>query len=113
MHNTTYVQECSHYSITNCKGVCRNEESTEAYNNRVLEAIHAMSNQKEDVIMREKGRHSNEEAFVMIKGGEYLGYGFIDKEEQISHIDDLNAFLIPQKNSIDIQKILRSRLLEI
>lgn len=112
-HLQESVSECSHYSITNCKGVCRNEESTKAYNNRVLEAIHAMSNQKEDVIMREKGRHSNEEAFVMIKGGEYLGYGFIDKEEQISHIDDLNAFLIPQKNSIDIQKILRTRLLEI
>ena len=112
-HLQESVSECSHYSITNCKGVCRDEESVETYNNRVLEAIHAMSNQKEDVIMREKGRHSNEEAFVMVKGGEYLGYGFIDKEVQINHIDDLNAFLIPQKNSIDIQKILRSRLLEI
>ena len=110
-HLQEAVSECSHYSINNCKGVCKDEETVEAYNNRVLEAIHNMSNQKEDLIVREKGRHTNEDAFVMIKGGEYLGYGFIDKEEQINHIDDLETYLIPQKNSIDIQKILRPRLL--
>ena len=49
----------------------------------------------------------------MIKGGEYVGYGFIEKTETISHIDDLQAFLIPQKNNIDIKKILRPRLLKI
>ena len=49
----------------------------------------------------------------MIKDGEYLGYGFVDKEEQINHIDDLNAYLIPQKNNVDIQKILRPRLINI
>ncbi|WP_179319921.1 exonuclease domain-containing protein [Winogradskyella helgolandensis] len=112
-HLQEAVAECSHYSIKNCKGVCRNEESVEAYNNRVLEAIHDMSNQKEDFILREKGRNPNEEAFVMIKDGDYLGYGFVDKDSQINHMDDLNAFLIPQKNSVDIQKILRPYILNI
>ncbi|WP_296386801.1 exonuclease domain-containing protein [Winogradskyella sp.] len=110
-HLQESVSECSHYSIKNCKGICRKQESVEDYNNKVLEAIHDMSNQKEDIIVREKGRHSNEEAFVMIKAGEYLGYGFIDKESQINHIDDLSTYLIPQKNSIDIQKILSPHLL--
>ncbi|WP_299123040.1 exonuclease domain-containing protein [uncultured Winogradskyella sp.] len=112
-HLQEAVSECSHYSIKNCNGICRDEESVETYNNRVLEGIQDMSNQNNDIIVREKGRHTNEEAFVMIKAGEYLGYGFVDKEEQINHIDDLNAFLIPQKNSVDIQKILRPRLLKI
>ncbi|MDN3493780.1 exonuclease domain-containing protein [Winogradskyella bathintestinalis] len=112
-HLQEAVSECSHYNIKNCKGICRNDESVENYNNRVLEAIHSIADHKNDVIMREKGRHSNEDAFIMIKDGEYLGYGFVNKEEQINHIDDLNAFLIPQKNSIDVQKILRQRLLEL
>ena len=38
----------------------------------------------------------------MIKGGEYLGYGFIEKTETINHIEDFHAYLIPQKNNIDI-----------
>ena len=112
-HLQETVSECSHFSIKNCNGICRDEETVETYNNRVLEAIYSISEQKEDIILREKGRHTNEEAFVMIKSGEYLGYGFIDKEETINHMDDLHAYLIPQKNSVDIQKILRPRLLKI
>lgn len=96
-HLQEAVSECSHYNIKNCNGICRDEESVESYNNRVLEAIHDMSNQKDDVVLKEKGRNEDEEAFVMIKDGEYLGYGFIGKHEQINHIDDLNTFLIPQK----------------
>lgn len=112
-HLQEAVSECSHYSIKNCKGICRDEETVEAYNNRVREAIYDISDQKGDIILKEKGRHTNEEAFVMIKSGEYVGYGFIEKTEVINHIDDLHAYLIPQKNSMDIQKILRPRLLKI
>lgn len=110
-HLQEAVSECSHYSINNCKGICRDEETVEVYNNRVLEAIYDISDQKNDIILKEKGRHTNEEAFVMIKGGEYLGYGFIEKTETINHIDDFHTYLTPQKNNIDIQKILRPRLL--
>ncbi|WP_179347660.1 exonuclease domain-containing protein [Winogradskyella pacifica] len=112
-HLQESVSECSHFSIKNCKGICKDEETVEDYNNRVLEAIHDMSDQKNDIIVREKGRHDNEEAFVMVKNGDYLGYGFVDKTESINHIDDLDTFLIPQKNNMDIQKILRSRLLDL
>ncbi|NRD20027.1 GIY-YIG nuclease family protein [Winogradskyella eckloniae] len=112
-HLQEAVAACSHYKITNCNGICKNEETVEAYNNRVLEAIHHISHKKINHIFKEKGRHNNEEAFVMIKDGEYLGYGFIDKAEQINHIDDLNTFLIPQKNNIDIQKIIRPLLLNV
>jgi DNA polymerase-3 subunit epsilon len=112
-HLQEAVSECSHYSIKNCKGICRDEESVENYNNRVLEAIYDISDSKDDVIVKEKGRNTNEEAFVMIKGGEYLGYGFIEKTEVINHIDDLEMYLIPQKNNMDIQKILRPHLLKI
>jgi len=112
-HLQESVSECSHYSIKNCKGVCKNEESPEVYNNRVLEAIHDMAEQKNDVILKEKGRHENENGFVMIKKGEYLGYGFIDNDEHISHTDDLENYLIPQKNNVDIQKILKNKLLNL
>ncbi|MFK7833774.1 MAG: exonuclease domain-containing protein [Winogradskyella sp.] len=112
-HLQEAVSECSHYSIKNCNGICRDEESVEEYNNRVLEAIYDISDHKEDIVMKEKGRQANEDAFVMIKGGAYVGYGFIEKSEPINHIDDLQAFLIPQKDNIDIQKILRPHLMKL
>ena len=112
-HLQEAVSECSHYNIKNCKGICKDDESVEDYNNRVLEAIYDISDNKDDIILKEKGRHVHEDAFVMIKGGAYLGYGFIEKGEAVNHIDDLESFLIPQKNNMDIQKILRPLLLKI
>jgi len=112
-HLQEAVSECSHYNIKDCKGICKDEEAIEDYNNRVLEAIYDISDQKEDIILKEKGRNPQEDAFVMIKKGTYVGYGFVDKEEPINHMEDLEAFLTLQKNNIDIQKILRPKLLKI
>lgn len=109
-HLQESVSHCSHFSITSCKGVCKDEESSFDYNQRVLEAIHDISNNQKDVLLKEKGRSPDEDAFVMIKDGIYLGYGFVDRDESLNNPEDLNNFLIPQKDSVDIQKILKSRL---
>lgn len=112
-HLQESVDECSHYSIKSCKGICKDEESIDTYNNRVLEAIYNISNQKTDIVIKEKGRNHQEDAFIMIKNGNYMGYGFVEKEAAINHIEHLESYLIPQKNNIDIQKILRPRLLKL
>ncbi len=104
------VVQCSHYKITTCKGVCANQESVTDYNLRVSSAIDYINNNKENVVLKQKGRHNQEEAFVLIKDNIYLGYGFIDKSEQINNPEDLETFLIPQKENFDIWKILRSVL---
>ena len=104
------VVQCSHYKITTCKGVCVNQESVTDYNLRVSSAIDYINNNKENVVLKQKGRHNQEEAFVLIKDNIYLGYGFIDKSEQINNPEDLETFLIPQKENFDVWKILRSVL---
>ncbi|MEQ3664904.1 MULTISPECIES: exonuclease domain-containing protein [unclassified Olleya] len=104
------VAQCSHYKITTCKGVCANEENVTNYNLRVTLAIDYINNNKENVVLKQQGRHSQEEAFVLIKNGIYLGYGFIDKSEQVNNPEDLETFLIPQKDNLDVWKILRTVL---
>ncbi|SFJ31814.1 exonuclease domain-containing protein [Olleya namhaensis] len=104
------VVQCSHYKITTCKGVCANKEHVTDYNLRVISAIDHINNNKENVVLKQQGRHSQEEAFVLIKNSVYLGYGFIDKSEQINSPEDLETFLIPQKDNLDVQKILRGVL---
>ena len=111
-HLQESVWECNHYSITNCKGVCCNKETNTHYNTRVQDAIKAISTNKKDVIIKEKGRHSNEDSFIWIKDNVYLGYGFIAHEDDVNHDEDLANYLIPQKDNIDIQKILRQPLLK-
>lgn len=111
-HLQENVWTCSHYKLTTCKGVCREEESVEAYNERANLAIAYMANSNQNRVLKEKGRHVEEEAFVLIKNGLYLGYGFVEKSEQLINADDLEAFLIPQKETTEIQGILRKLLLQ-
>ncbi len=111
-HLQESVWECNHYSITDCKGVCRNEETSINYNTRVLQAIKAISENKKEIVIKEKGRYPNEDSFIWIKDNVYLGYGFITHEDQVNYKADLANYLIPQKDNIDIQKILRQPLLK-
>ncbi|OEJ98918.1 DNA polymerase III subunit epsilon [Flavivirga aquatica] len=104
------VAFCSHYTIKSCKGICKDLEQEYRYNNRVIKAIEHINNSTETQVIKEQGRTINEDAFVLIKNGTYLGYGFIDKMEQISNNEALEGFLIPQKDNLDIQAIIRKHL---
>jgi len=111
-HLQESVWTCSHYKLTNCKGICKDEESVDSYNERVISAMNFINNSSQNVILKEKGRHANEEAFVMIRNGVYCGYGFLDSSEQVTNHDNLEPFLIPQKETLEVQGILRSILLK-
>lgn len=111
-HLQENVWTCSHYKLTSCKGICRQEESVDFYNERANLAIDYMANSNQNIVLKEKGRHAEEEAFILIKNGLYLGYGFVEKSEQILNADDLETFLIPQKETTEIQGILRKFLLQ-
>lgn len=101
---------CSHYSLTNCKGVCKGEELVTDYNSRVQEAINYMKQGLEDIVIKDTGRTPQETSFILIQQGMYLGYGFVDNTEQICNPEALEPFLIKQQDSMDVRKILRSVL---
>ncbi|NER13638.1 GIY-YIG nuclease family protein [Leptobacterium flavescens] len=107
-HLQENVSSCSHYSIKRCKGVCREEESPEEYNARVLTAISNINKGHDNYLIREDGRTPDEDAVVLIKEGVYAGYGFVDKSIAINSLNDLEAYIQPQKDNPDIQRILRS-----
>ena len=111
-HLQESVWTCSHFKLNNCKGVCRGDETIISYNERVALAVNYITNSNQNVILKEKGRHINEEAFIMIRNGIYCGYGFVDNSAQITNTDDLEPYLIPQKESAEIRGILRGNLLK-
>jgi len=111
-HLQESVWTCSHYKLTTCKGVCKDEESVVEYNERANLAIEYMATSNQNIVLKEKGRHQEEEAFILIKNGLYLGYGFVEKSAQIMNTDDFETFLIPQKETMEVQGILRKLLLQ-
>jgi DNA polymerase-3 subunit epsilon len=90
--------------------VCKGQESIENYNERVSNAICEIINKNENKLLKTDGRTSDEMGFVHLKNGMYLGYGFIPKDEQITHEDTLDFYLTRQKDNSDVQKIIRSYL---
>lgn len=100
------VEECSHYSIVSCEGVCSGKEKVEAYNMKVTKAIASLTEESSTFIIREKGRHFEEEAFVLVKEGKYQGFGFIDTETQVNRLEDYEPFLKRQTTTYHTNKIL-------
>ncbi|MCP4977209.1 MAG: GIY-YIG nuclease family protein [Maribacter sp.] len=107
-HLQENVVTCSHYRIKKCDGICSGDETAKAYNEKVLSAMSFMKENNENLIIQEKGRSFSESAFVLIKNGNYLGYGFLDKEVQINTNEDLETYLIPQKNTLETERIIQS-----
>ena len=106
----TNVEVCCHYEIVSCEGICGGTEAVEVYNKKVTAAIASLTEGSSTFVIREKGRHFEEEAFVLVKEGKYQGFGFIDNGTQVSRLEDYEPFLKPQTASYHAQKILSNYL---
>ncbi len=102
------VSHCFHYKITHCNGICRNAETVDDYNHRVNLAIEQITQELKEQVIKTQGQHLEEAGFIVINNGRYQGYGFIDTSEQITHIEELTTYLIPQKENADTFKILKN-----
>lgn len=106
------VTSCSHYRLTSCEGICRDTESVSAYNTKVTAAIDFITSHSEDYLIREKGREKGEDAVILMKNGLYYGYGYIAQDMEIGSVEDVIAYLMPQKNTVETQRLLQSYLIK-
>ena len=111
-HLQTNVSSCFHYQLKECKGICCDKESVKSYNIRVKKAIKSVGIGAKNLVIREKGRTENEIGFVLILNGIYLGFGYVDKdqESQLEHPEEYQFFVQLQKDNRDVQRIISSYL---
>lgn len=109
-HLQSNVSSCFHFQLKKCRGVCREEEAIQDYNNRVKEAIESVQFSTENFIIKEKGRNKNEYAFALVLNGIYKGFGYAPKRKTMNAIDDYMKHLSPRKDNTDIKRILNSYL---
>lgn len=104
---------CNHYKSNGCSGICSGDTTVIEYNGRVTTLLDQLQVPKETYLIERKGRNPNEKAFILIENGDYKGYGFVENDVQITGHADLEAYLIPQQNTVEVQRILRSSLKQI
>lgn len=107
-HLQENIIHCSHYKIKKCNGICQQQEKASIYNERVKLALESLRNSKSTYFIKEKGRTEREFAIVAVQQGEYKGYGFVNTQEQINSIEELESFIIPQKHNLDTLKIIQN-----
>ncbi len=111
-HLQENITTCSHYKIKQCLGICSSLTHLETYNDRVNQAILSLQDKKSDYVISLKGRNAEEDAFVLVKDDCYAGYGFIPKEENLNHLNSLDTFLKPKRNTLEAQRIIASYILK-
>ena len=109
-HLQTNVNACFHYQLQQCKGICTGKEAVESYNKRVYEAIKSLGLQTENLVIKESGRNNKEIGFALILNGIYQGFGYVDKNQDMKEPNDYLLYVKPQKDTRDVQRILKSYL---
>lgn len=98
---------CFHYTIKKCYGACIGEESPEAYNERVEQAMSVLfRGLSGSFFLLETGRTDDEQAVVAVREGEYLGFGFVSTEDASGTEDLLEAVRLPFADP-DAARIIR------
>lgn len=107
-HLQTNVSGCFHYQLKQCKGICRDLETIDSYNERVELAINSLQYDAENFVIKEQGRKDDENAFVLVQNSIYKGFGYINKHSDSLSIDDYLQKVNLKKDNRDIQRILQS-----
>lgn len=111
-HLQEQVEHCNHFRVTHCKGVCRGKETIASYNTRVNDTLNKLVLNRENFLIKEKGRNLDEDAIVVVQDGAYYGYGFVPKEISLGGIQDIMAFVQPQKETVETKRLVASYALK-
>jgi DNA polymerase-3 subunit epsilon len=107
-HLQTNVSNCFHYQIKKCKGICRNQENKEDYNDRVIQAVNSVNYDSKNFVLTDNGRNNNENAFVLVEKGTYKGFGYLNKIKDVVTLKEYNEAVIIQKDNRDVQRIIHN-----
>jgi DNA polymerase III subunit epsilon len=102
---------CFEHQTGECHGACIGIESTKKYNKRVEKAIRSFKEDGETAAIIGRGRSAEEQSVVLVEKGNYLGFGFFDR--QITSIADFEAaklLIKPSFETATVQNLINSYL---
>ena len=85
---------------------CHDHEKPERYNKKVERAVMAFEKEQKTVVIKQRGRTNDEYGVVLMEKGRYLGYGFIQHDQQVRDVEELKEHITYQWDNMDVQGIL-------
>ena len=108
LQNTT--GQCYAHQSGNCNGACVGDESPEAYNRRVHDAISNIREESETYAVIGNGRTTEENSIILVQEGKYIGYGYLQEDVAITSPESVLEIISPHIDNPDIQRILHWQL---
>jgi DNA polymerase-3 subunit epsilon len=97
---------CFNYQSGSCKGSCMGIESPQVYNKRASDAIAAFKGDRETVAILGKGRNKGERSMVLVEKGDYVGYGFLDRDVAISDFQSAMNYVTKSVETRTVQNLI-------
>jgi len=95
-------------ALHKCDGACAGKEPAETYNVKANDWIQSVYKNNGRILIREKGRHLQEQAAILFENGILKAYGFVDTEADVYSSEDLLHYLSPVKPVSETYSILQS-----
>jgi DNA polymerase-3 subunit epsilon len=84
---------CFNHQIKKCNGICAGEEETLIYNKRAKEIIDSIVFKNEHFALIDHGKTPEERSIILVENGHYVGYGYIDRTDTFSSLEECRALV--------------------
>jgi DNA polymerase III subunit epsilon len=92
-----------------CHGACEKQESPEAYNDRVLQAIASLTMRPSYVVL-DKGLSEEELSCIMVVKGSFFGMGYLPRDFENITEEAVKEYIKPYKENSYIRTLLNAHI---
>ena len=103
---------CFKYQLNKCLGACGKYESPQQYNARAEMALKRFTFKSSHFAIIEQGRSEGEKGVVLIKDGDFTGFGYVPDDLDINRVDNLDEWVKPMNSNRHILRIIQSYILQ-
>lgn len=109
-HLTSNEAICFNHQIKKCRGICANEEEIESYNKRAQEILDAIIFKDQHFALIDHGKTNSERSLILVENGHYAGYGYIDKTDSFSSLEECRSLIKKANFCPDADDLIRGFL---
>jgi DNA polymerase-3 subunit epsilon len=100
--------ECEGKREHYCHGACEQEEPPSVYNERVLAAIHSLTETQASYMIIDHGLGPSEKSCVLVWNGKFYGMGYLPTDMPFTQAEELKEMITPYKENLFIRNLVSS-----
>lgn len=97
---------CVGLATAQCFGACKEQESSESYNQRVEKLLKQLKNELPSYMIIDNGRNKLEKSVILIAKGAFYGMGYLTEEQIPKNVEEAKALLTPYPTYRYIEKLV-------